>query len=171
MKNKNYFKENKRSIIISAVVIISLSFLLYFFTSSHEPEFIITENVCQNKFIGEIVFNEHPNITSVENNEVIKLVGCVSGEGYDNKWFCQFEKEVCEEVEVDRLPECQGNYLCKDNPKCCLNYYIEDEPSEHILKYLDKYAECLEKCYNEDCSIGSNRCSLYKLGNYSIEVK
>jgi hypothetical protein len=167
---------------------------------SQELEFIIYENVCHSESICNYTYNDsvyrfaenefgelykvYQNISEIKSKEI----SCDTF-----FWFLNFYDEevgkyinehdllsneflrnetTCEEVKINEILNCSGNYLCRDKPECCLNYYFQY--GELNSNWLDEYAEW---CFtNENEWVGDSDnfkkygCFKYKIGNYTIEV-
>ena len=95
-----------------------------------------------------------------------------------NEHICEVSRMInpliCENRKVDKIEECEGNYLCKDNPECCLGYYLENETIKTTLEWIDKRCDCVlcdtnkENCHRDEqyCQVSNS----YMCGDYLVEV-
>lgn len=150
MKNKKVHKIPTPVIIfiifgISALITFILA-ILFIFPKS--PHYKIYENVCHNETQEWFVYQDGA-IAILYNNSVDAVTI-----GNMTYWKTNENVSVCQQQEVNSFPKCNGTYLCKDNPECCLNYYFQND-TQHIQTEL-----------NSDCS--QINSSAWTCGNYTI---
>lgn len=80
--------------------------------------------------------------------------------------------ESGEEITYKQIKKCEGGYLCKERPECCLRHYFEEE--KLTIEWLYKNCRLVLCNPGEECqesgTIDEGAHIRHKCGEYNVEV-